>query len=270
MKQLKKILSTSVLLFCCILSVQSNNKMLFSISTAKTVGQTIYPNINIAEGKRCNITVDRGDGQIVEFEQGNYSYVDVKGKTLTFYCDHPENITFINVSFSKAIALDFSGAIACKEINMFANQLSAEAMKACVESLPQTTNAKITVKRLDFDLDKTVVYKSHVKIANSKGWTVYAFKDVVEKKEPYQGDEADNISYNTISKIKTSIDKANKQIIVFLPNKQKYPIMMYSIDGYRLKPNMITNENSIRIDCSKLPNSIYILRISSYIKKINF
>lgn len=48
MKQLKKILSTSVLLFCCILSVQSNNKMLFSISTAKTVGQTIYPNINIA------------------------------------------------------------------------------------------------------------------------------------------------------------------------------------------------------------------------------
>ena len=201
MKIFKVMIAICVLLLGCVLQTHAADKMLFKITSAKGKGKLIYPSMTVAVGKKCKIKVDEGDGKIVDFKPSNYSSVELKGETVTFYCDHPEYITFINASFSKATALDFSGAVGCKEINMFVNELPAKSMAACMASLPKTTDGKITVKNFTNTNDKSVIYKSHVATAKEKGWTVYAFSDVVEKKAPYEG-EADPVAPPVVQKEK--------------------------------------------------------------------
>lgn len=159
----------------------------FSFTTKQKVGRTIP--LSIKSSEVCHIRIDCGDGVVEDLINSRFPAVTVKGTTLRIYCDTPEQITGINLSFCKVTGGDFAGATGCKDLSLFVNDLSADSTQALIASLPQVSEGSLTVKQLNNSLDHNEVYKSHVRKAQNKGWKVFAFSGHISQRSPYAGED---------------------------------------------------------------------------------
>ena len=80
--------------------------------------------------------------------------------------------------YNELTELDVSENINLTSFTCYRNQIKGDKMQALVESLPKVASGNFSVFKLDDEKEKNVITKSQVALAKSKGWKVWACKQI--------------------------------------------------------------------------------------------